>query len=164
MKIECVYYFPKFLDNEFATKACEKFRKDFVWSENTKTNRAQVLYGDEGVDYKYHMMANKEIFKWDPLILEIKSKTEELYFKLTNKKVIFNVMLANYYKDGLSNIGWHADREEVETKKKKNSFLKNKINLNLNQLDREINTYRFHQPWNNQKIQNKSQRLTIKTK
>lgn len=122
MKIECVYYFPKFLDNEFATKACEKFRKDFVWSENTKTNRAQVLYGDEGVDYKYHMMANKEIFKWDPLILEIKSKTEELYFKLTNKKVIFNVMLANYYKDGLSNIGWHADREEVETKKKKEFF------------------------------------------
>ena len=65
------------------------------------------------MNQKKKKKAKAQIHDWTEELMAIRNKSQEFYFKLSGRKVEFQVMLANLYKDGESNIYWHADREEL---------------------------------------------------
>jgi alkylated DNA repair dioxygenase AlkB len=73
-----------------------------VYGKWHKLRRQSAWYGT--ADYRYSGQI-KTAQPWLPVLLEIKTKVEEL------TKDTYQGVLLNYYPDGLAGMGWHADNE-----------------------------------------------------
>ena len=66
--------------------------------------RLTAWFGDEGKTYMYSGIT-VEPEPWTPILLEIKSKIEEV------SNVKFNSVLLNYYRNERDSVSWHSDDE-----------------------------------------------------
>ena len=66
--------------------------------------RLTAWFGDEGKTYMYSGIT-VEPEPWTPILLEIKSRIEEV------SDVTFNSVLLNYYRNERDSVSWHSDDE-----------------------------------------------------
>lgn len=112
-------YYPKFFDKENENKTIFKqIFENAKWLQekaifgNIPTRKACVYGYSEFVSYSYSK-TTKPTNDWKtfPLLLEMKSKIEK------ETKEEYDYVLLNYYPDGNSSIGMHADDEESVSQK-----------------------------------------------
>lgn len=81
--------------------------KVFVFGRYVNIPRKQVAYGDDGTFYRFSgNQVNAKPWSDVPIIQQLKEQIE------TKLLQTFNFVLVNYYKDGESVIGLHADDEK----------------------------------------------------
>jgi alkylated DNA repair dioxygenase AlkB len=103
-----VIYFPKIFHpsqdyfNRIETACSWQTEEVKVFGKWHKLRRQSAWYGT--ADYRYSGQI-KTAQPWLPVLLEIKTQVEEL------TKDSYQGVLLNYYPDGLSGMGWHADDE-----------------------------------------------------
>ncbi|WP_338790432.1 alpha-ketoglutarate-dependent dioxygenase AlkB [Bernardetia sp. MNP-M8] len=73
--------------------------------------RFSAWYGDEEAAYSYSGLKLKPN-PWNEKLLFIKSKIEKLITLEETKKIKFNSVLLNWYRDGQDSMGWHSDNEK----------------------------------------------------
>lgn len=103
-----VIYFPNVFKspqdyfNHLKTAYCWQTEEVQVFGKWHKLRRQSAWYGTAGYHYSGQL---KTAQPWRPILLEIKAQVEEL------TKDSYQGVLLNYYPDGLTGIGWHADDE-----------------------------------------------------
>jgi alkylated DNA repair dioxygenase AlkB len=75
-----------------------------VWGRKVLQPRLTAWYGDDGANYAYSGIELRPQ-PWTPLLLDIKSRSEEA------AGATFNSVLLNYYRDHNDSIGFHSDNE-----------------------------------------------------
>jgi alkylated DNA repair dioxygenase AlkB len=101
-------YYPQVFSPDYF----EQFDQGIAWQQDAikifgrivPLPRQTAWYGDSGVTYKYSGIVNHPK-PWTPLLLEIKSRVEEL------SGALFNSVLLNRYAHGKDYQGYHADDE-----------------------------------------------------
>lgn len=108
-----VWYMPFFIGNNKSKSYLSELSNAINWKQENikmfgKTHpvpRTIAWHADSGLNYKYAGV-NHFPEPWTPVLLEIKTKIEELLGET------FNSVLLNNYADGLDKMGWHADNEK----------------------------------------------------
>lgn len=104
----CVTYFSKIFHpshnyfNRLQTTCCWQAEEVKVFGKWHKLRRQTAWYGT--ADYRYSGQL-KTAQPWLPVLLEIRAQVEEL------TQEYYQGVLLNYYPDGLTAMGWHADEE-----------------------------------------------------
>lgn len=100
-------------EQDEAYKIMEQMLESIAWKHDQvklfgrvyQTSRMVAWYGDAGKNYQYSG-STKTAHLWTPLLLEIKSRVENLC------RANYNACLLNLYHDGNEGMGWHADNEK----------------------------------------------------
>jgi alkylated DNA repair dioxygenase AlkB len=94
----------EYLENLFSTIPW-KNDEAIMYGKHITTARKVAWVGDANYHYTYSG-TTKEATPWTPLLLDLKSKVEEL------SNTTFNSCLLNLYHNGSEGMGWHSDDEE----------------------------------------------------
>lgn len=107
-----VVYIPRWLTEEEATSFYHELASSLSWAQDTiklfgkpvKIPRLQAWYGDMTTEYTYSglTMVPKA---WTPALQTLRERCESI------AGVVFNSVLANWYRHGQDSMGMHADDE-----------------------------------------------------
>ena len=108
-----VYLWKGFLNSEFSQKAFKELQQ-LTWGQEIikmygkeyLATRKTTSMGNPGTSYSYSGKTSEPLPTWHPIVLEIKTLVESV------TKEDYNYALLNYYEDGNSKIGFHADDEK----------------------------------------------------
>lgn len=106
-----VFYYPKWLKFSKSLELFDKLSTSlpleqysvYIMGSPIKQPRLTSWHGDAGYTYSGLTVEPKP---WTPELAYLRDRLKE------ELGIDFNSVLANYYQDGNSSIGWHADREE----------------------------------------------------
>lgn len=115
-----IYYERKFLSDEEATALFDTLVANCAW-ERRRTSfksavpRDEAYYGDPGTNYCYSRREYKPL-PWLPELLALRSRVEEAtptlaYSNLNLRRVGYNAVLCNLYRNGTDSVGLHSDAE-----------------------------------------------------
>lgn len=76
-----------------------------VFGKQVRIPRMQAWYGDPEAEYQYSGVLMKPM-PWTQSLLELKDKVEQAC------ETRFNSVLANWYRNGMDKMGYHADNEK----------------------------------------------------
>ncbi|MGB3724164.1 MAG: alpha-ketoglutarate-dependent dioxygenase AlkB [Glaciecola sp.] len=107
-----VEYFPNWLTHSHASDLLAYFIAHLQWQQPSlqlygkthKIPRLQAWYGDPNTEYEYSKLKMTPL-PWEPRLLKLKQACEQV------SGVMFNSVLANYYRNGNDSMGMHADNE-----------------------------------------------------
>lgn len=115
-----IYYDEHFLAAEEATEFFNALLRKCAWERRTAlfghvVPRDEVYYGDPGTHYTYSQREYKPL-SWIPELLLLRTRVEEAtpleaYANLRLRKLGYNAVLCNLYRNGNDSVGLHADAE-----------------------------------------------------
>ena len=91
--------------NSLITQVAWEQKSSIIKGVSYKQPRLVAWYGDPGTTYTYSGSRNDPL-NWIPLLLGLKERVERAL------NVVFNSVLANYYRNGNDSIGSHSDNEK----------------------------------------------------
>lgn len=91
--------------NSLITQVVWEQKSSIIKGVSYKQPRLVAWYGDPGTTYTYSGSRNDPL-NWIPLLLGLKERVERAL------NVVFNSVLANYYRNGNDSIGSHSDNEK----------------------------------------------------
>ena len=109
-----ISYHEDYLTEEESNQLFNHLKNISIWNQRSfymfgklcKQNRKTCSFSLDNLNYRYNGMDNVgDNIKNHPCLYSLLKKLN------TNFKLEFNYVLANYYKDGSSNIGMHSDDE-----------------------------------------------------
>ncbi len=113
LKNASLEYYPAFLEKSYSDKLLEKLLQNVNWRQDKiklfgksiLQPRLTAYFGEAGNSYTYSGL-RMEPQEFPQELLELKERCER------HIDSVFNVCLANLYRDGKDSMGWHADDEK----------------------------------------------------
>lgn len=116
-----LHYLPQWLSSDISAELMGLFKNSLAWEQSTlkmygksvPIPRLNAWYGDAGAHYQYSGLSLSPL-EWTQALSRLRGllqQTVNIVLEHTETQVVFNSVLANYYRDGQDGVAWHSDDE-----------------------------------------------------